>query len=188
LGATLYRAANVRNPGHNVNSSGSDRLLQSDPILGRNAQIAVTTDRRMAWGAPVGRERSAPRQAPPPNPPACRRADIAIKSATTRFERPGLPISRTAARSKRLLRWPTMPRRGRVDAQPTPVGFYIARSCSGAGGRSLGDAMEPLREIGKLGRGGFKWSSQHDLCRLIGETGQAPLRVSSNQVSFGAAS
>jgi hypothetical protein len=47
LGATLYRAANVRNPGHNVNSSGSDRLLQSDPILGRNAQIAVTTDRRM---------------------------------------------------------------------------------------------------------------------------------------------
>ena len=36
-------------------------------------------------------------------------------------------------------------------------------------------------------QGGFKWSSQHDLCRLIGETGQAPLRVSSNQVSFGAA-
>ena len=36
--------------------------------------------------------------------------------------------------------------------------------------------------------GGFKWSSQHDLCRLIGETGQAPLRVSSNQASFGAAS
>ena len=37
-------------------------------------------------------------------------------------------------------------------------------------------------------QGGFKWSSQRDLCRLIGETGQAPLRVSSNQVSFGAAS
>ena len=37
-------------------------------------------------------------------------------------------------------------------------------------------------------RGGFKRSSQHDLCRLIGETGQAPLRVSSNQASFGAAS
>ena len=36
--------------------------------------------------------------------------------------------------------------------------------------------------------GGFKRSSQHDLCRLIGETGQAPLRVSSNQASFGAAS
>jgi hypothetical protein len=32
--------------------------------------------------------------------------------------------------------------------------------------------------------GGFKRSSQHDLCRLIGETGQAPLRVSSNQASF----
>jgi hypothetical protein len=44
----------------------SDRLLQSDPILGRNAQIAVTADRRMACGTPVGRERSAPRQAPPP--------------------------------------------------------------------------------------------------------------------------
>ena len=36
--------------------------------------------------------------------------------------------------------------------------------------------------------GGFKRSSQRDLCRLIGETGQAPLRVSSNQASFGAAS
>ncbi len=36
--------------------------------------------------------------------------------------------------------------------------------------------------------GGFKRSSQHDLCRLIGETGQAPLRVSSNQASFWAAS
>jgi putative transposase len=37
-------------------------------------------------------------------------------------------------------------------------------------------------------QGGFKRSSQHDLCRLIGETGRAPLRVSSNQASFGAAS
>ncbi len=37
-------------------------------------------------------------------------------------------------------------------------------------------------------QGGFKRSSQHDLCRLIGETGQAPLRVSSNQASFWAAS
>ena len=37
-------------------------------------------------------------------------------------------------------------------------------------------------------QGGFKRSSQHDLCRLIGETGsKAPLRVSSNQASFGAA-
>ena len=36
--------------------------------------------------------------------------------------------------------------------------------------------------------GGFRWSSQHDLCRLIGETGQVPLRVSSNQASFWAAS
>jgi SAM domain (Sterile alpha motif) len=36
--------------------------------------------------------------------------------------------------------------------------------------------------------GGLKRSSQHELCRLIGETGQAPLRVSSNQASFGAAS
>ena len=37
-------------------------------------------------------------------------------------------------------------------------------------------------------QGGFRWSSQHDLCRLIGETGQVPLRVFSNQASFGAAS
>ena len=36
--------------------------------------------------------------------------------------------------------------------------------------------------------GRFKRSSQHDLCWLIGETGQAPLRVFSNQASFGAAS
>ncbi len=38
------------------------------------------------------------------------------------------------------------------------------------------------------GLGGFKRSSQRGLCRLIGETGQAPLRASSNQASFGAAS
>ena len=37
-------------------------------------------------------------------------------------------------------------------------------------------------------QGRFKRSSQHDLCWLIGETGQAPLRVFSNQASFGAAS
>jgi putative transposase len=37
-------------------------------------------------------------------------------------------------------------------------------------------------------QGGFKRSSQRGLCRLIGETGQAPLRASSNQASFGAAS
>ena len=41
-------------------------------------------------------------------------------------------------------------------------------------------------DAGELG--GFKRSSQHDLCWLIGETGQAPLRVFSNQASFGAAS
>ena len=33
-------------------------------------------------------------------------------------------------------------------------------------------------------QGGFKRSSQHDLCRLIGETGQAPLRVSSQSSVF----
>src|SRR5213078_1974795 len=37
-------------------------------------------------------------------------------------------------------------------------------------------------------QGGFKRLSQRGLCRLIGETGQAPLRASSNQASFGAAS
>jgi hypothetical protein len=46
--------------------------------------------------------------------------------------------------------------------------------------------QQPVPDEGELG--GFKRSSQHDLCRLIGETGQAPLRVSSNQASFGAAS
>src|SRR5438105_8983808 len=37
-------------------------------------------------------------------------------------------------------------------------------------------------------QGGFKRLSQRGFCRLIGETGQAPLRASSNQASFGAAS
>src|SRR5271168_755162 len=59
-----------------------------------------------------------------------------------------------------------------------------------------GFCVEALEEaIGKHGKpeifnsdqgsqGGFKRSSQHNLCRLIGETGQEPLRVSSNQASF----
>ena len=34
--------------------------------------------------------------------------------------------------------------------------------------------------------GGFKRSSQHAVCSPIGATGQAPLRVFSRQVSFGA--
>src|SRR6202035_1019976 len=49
-------------------------------------------------------------------------------------------------------------------------------------------ALDGAGEVGFTIVGGFKRSSQHDLCRLIGETGQAPLRVSSNQASFGAAS
>ena len=36
-----YRAANVRNPGRDVNSGASDRLLHSDRLFGRNAQIAA---------------------------------------------------------------------------------------------------------------------------------------------------
>jgi putative transposase len=36
------------------------------------------------------------------------------------------------------------------------------------------------------GQGGFKWSSQHDVCCLIEATGQAPLPVSSRRASFGA--
>ena len=44
----------------------------------------------------------------------------------------------------------------------------------------------PIVDGGVLG--GFKRSSQRGLCRLIGETGQAPLRASSNQASFVAAS
>ena len=52
--------------------------------------------------------------------------------------------------------------------------------------RGRPDAL--LHHSDRGSQGGFKRSSQHDLCRLIGETGQAPLRVSSNQASFGAAS
>jgi putative transposase len=52
--------------------------------------------------------------------------------------------------------------------------------------RGRPDAL--LHHSDRGSQGGFKWSSQHGLCRLVGETGQAPLRVSSNQVSFGAAS
>jgi putative transposase len=51
--------------------------------------------------------------------------------------------------------------------------------------RGRPDAL--LHHSDRGSQGGFKRSSQHDLCRLIGETGQAPLRVSSNQASFGAA-
>ena len=72
-----------------------------------------------------------------------------------------------------------------------------------AGGRATDDAIRSLVISHKLlgtrewlvihhtncgMEGGFKRSSQHGLCRLVGETGQAPLRVSSNQASFGAAS
>jgi putative transposase len=62
---------------------------------------------------------------------------------------------------------------------------------------ALEQALHDRRPAGRAGlvhhsdrgaQGGFKRSSQHDLCRLIGETGQAPLRVSSNQASFWAAS
>ena len=48
------------------------------------------------------------------------------------------------------------------------------------------EANELLMAMALMGK--FKRSSQHDLCWLIGETGQAPLRVFSNQASFGAAS
>jgi hypothetical protein len=75
----------------------------------------------------------------------------------------GLPISRTAVRSTR--------RRGRVDAQPTPVGFYIARSSSGAGSRSLRDATEPLREVGKFGRDRCPRVFAEDAGALRGDVG-----------------
>ena len=52
--------------------------------------------------------------------------------------------------------------------------------------RGRPDAL--LHHSDRGSQGGFKRSSQHDLCWLIGETGQAPLRVFSNQASFGAAS
>ena len=72
-----------------------------------------------------------------------------------------------------------------------------------AGGRATDDAIRSLVISHKLlgtrewfvihhtncgMEGGFKRSSQRGLCRLIGETGQAPLRASSNQASFVAAS
>ena len=58
------------------------------------------------------------------------------------------------------------------------------RACRWTNAGFLAASAESDRRV----LGGFKRSSQHDLCRLIGETGQAPLRVSSNQASFGAAS
>ena len=76
------------------------------------------------------------------------------------------------------------------------VGYAIARSIDVrltlAALRSAIDKRRPppgcVHHTDRGSQGGFKRSSQHDLCRLIGETGQAPLRVSSNQASFGAAS
>ena len=58
------------------------------------------------------------------------------------------------------------------------------RACRWTNAGFLAASAESDRRV----LGEFKRSSQHDLCRLIGETGQAPLRVSSNQASFGAAS
>ena len=62
----------------------------------------------------------------------------------------------------------------------TPI-FSVSTDIAAARARRRGAVRGGLQ-------GGFKRSSQHDLCRLIGETGQEPLRVSSNQASFGAAS
>ena len=62
-------------------------------------------------------------------------------------------------------------------------------ACEDASGFRIGASRSlAIHHNGCWHDGGFKRSSQHDLCRLIGETGQAPLRVSSNQASFGAAS
>ena len=64
----------------------------------------------------------------------------------------------------------------------------VVRVADAADGRLDSGFGEALGVFDRNILGGFKRSSQHDLCRLIGETGQAPLRVSSNQASFGAAS
>ena len=64
----------------------------------------------------------------------------------------------------------------------------VVRVADAADGRLDSGFGEPLGVFDRNILGGFRWSSQHDLCRLIGETGQVPLRVSSNQASFGAAS
>src|SRR5580704_2171498 len=46
------------------------------------------------------------------------------------------------------------------------------RACRWTNAGFLAASAESDRRV----LGGFKWSSQHDLCRPIGETGQAPLR------------
>ena len=51
-------------------------------------------------------------------------------------------------------------------------------------GGPCGEAGSCTTAIEEAAKAQFKRSSQHDLCRLIGETGQAPLQVSSNQASF----
>jgi putative transposase len=74
------------------------------------------------------------------------------------------------------------------------VGYAISRSMdariaiaalkSAIGGRQPPKGCIHHSERGSQGR--FKWSSQHEVCCPIGSTGQAPLRVFSTQVSFGA--
>ena len=95
-----------------------------------------------------------------------------------------------------------MQRQRILVAQTDPMGDAALLALGlalGQHGDRLGDLAERHAGAEKLDirlhlrmrgskQGGFKRSSQHDLCRLIGETGQAPLRVSSNQASFGAAS
>jgi hypothetical protein len=69
-------------------------------------------------------------------------------------------------------------------------GFEAGLACLLGGADEPEDESE-TEEVASLRRallGRFKRSSQHDLCWLIGETSQAPLRVFSNQASFGAAS
>jgi putative transposase len=77
------------------------------------------------------------------------------------------------------------------------VGWRVSRTAhAGFVLDALEQAIHERRPVGgglvhhsdRGSQGGFKRSSQRGLCRLIGETGQAPLRASSNQASFVAAS
>ena len=99
-------------------------------------------------------------------------AGRAAKSGGSRSTR---SISRTPLASPRKSASPKLPRPGAAATarEPSSRRWRIWATCW-------------RRASGPMG--GFKRSSQHDLCRLIGETGQEPLRVSSNQASFGAAS
>ena len=97
------------------------------------------------------------------------------RQATT-VRQPGAYHLRPALGTEPVCKW-GIGFRTKLRQPKSAVGLHV---------RSAGRCVNRGKEWRSLG--GIKWSSQHDLCRLIGETGQAPLRVSSNQASFWVAS